>query len=53
MSCFLKAKDASFDVIERKGHPGYSIVVGIVVIVKAFLRNENTLMTSSAQSLEC
>jgi L-lactate dehydrogenase len=46
-ACFWKAKEAAFDAIEHKGNPGFSMAAGIVAIVEAILRDENTLMTVS------
>jgi L-lactate dehydrogenase len=47
LACFWKAKEAAFDAIEHKGNPGYSMAAGIVAIVDAILRDDNTLMTVS------
>jgi len=43
--CFLKAKEASFVTMDYKGNPGFSMAPGLVAIVEAILRDEDTLMT--------
>jgi L-lactate dehydrogenase len=47
LACFWKAKEAAFVAIDHKGNPGFSMAAGIVAIVEAILREENTLMTVS------
>ncbi|KAK6439393.1 hypothetical protein LTR95_004407, partial [Oleoguttula sp. CCFEE 5521] len=44
-ACFWKAKQAAFSAIDHKGHPSFTMAAGIVAIVEAILRDENTLMT--------
>jgi L-lactate dehydrogenase len=46
-TCLWKARRAAFDAIEHKGNPGFSMAAGIIAIVEAILRDQNTLMTVS------
>lgn len=47
-ACFQEAKQATFDIIERKGSPLMSMAAGLCAIVDAILRDEHSLMTVAA-----
>jgi L-lactate dehydrogenase len=44
-TCFWRAKEAVFDIIDAKGSPSFSMASGLSAIVEAILRDQNTLMT--------
>lgn len=46
-ACFLKARQAGYEILERKGSPTYSMAAGLASIVKAIVDDENLIMTVS------
>jgi L-lactate dehydrogenase len=45
---FRKTRDAAYEIIERKGATYYAIGAGLVRIVEAILRDQNTVLTVSS-----
>lgn len=45
---YVNVRDAAYHIIERKGATYYAIGLGLLRLVKAVLRNENTLLTVGA-----
>jgi L-lactate dehydrogenase len=45
---FSQTRDAAYHIIERKGSTYYAVAAGLVQIVKAILRDENTVLSVSS-----
>jgi L-lactate dehydrogenase len=44
---FLKAKNAAYEIIKRKGRTFYAVALGMTKIVESIVRNENAVATVS------
>ena len=45
---FSEARDAAYRIIERKGATNYAVATGLLRIVEAILRNQNTVLSVSS-----
>ena len=45
---FIKTRDAAYQIIERKGATYYAIGAGLLRIVEAILRDQNTVLSTSS-----
>lgn len=46
--CFLRTKNAAYDIIQLKGLTDYAVAAALVRIIETIVRNENTLLTVSS-----
>ena len=44
---FAQTRDAAYEIIERKGSTYYAIAAGLMAIIRAILRNQNTVLSVS------
>jgi L-lactate dehydrogenase len=44
---FAQTRDAAYEIIERKGATYYAIAAGLMSIIRAILRNQNTVLSVS------
>ena len=44
---FLKAKNAGYEILKRKGRTNYGVALAVTRIVRSILRNENSVLTVS------
>jgi L-lactate dehydrogenase len=47
-SIFRQTRSAGYDIVRLKGATDYAVATGVVRIVEAILRDENTLLTISS-----
>jgi L-lactate dehydrogenase len=45
---FTQTRNAAYEIIERKGSTYYAIAAGLMVIIRAILRNQNTVLSVSS-----
>jgi L-lactate dehydrogenase len=45
---FGEARDAAYRIIERKGATNYAVAIGLLRIVEAILRDQNTVLSVSS-----
>jgi L-lactate dehydrogenase len=47
-SIFRQTRDAAYEIIKRKGSTYYAVAAGLMRIVEAILRNQNTVLSVSS-----